>query len=86
MINLQGFEPSYIPETPHCGGILKALLAVNFLFYQFSNAKQVWKRSLNWLTDGPTDDGGVCMQKLTSEPLQHTAKQKCLTFMPRVCI
>ena len=35
MTNLQGFELSYIPSTPHCGGILKALLAANFLFKPF---------------------------------------------------
>ena len=36
MIDLQGFEHSYIPATPHCGGMLKALLAANFLFDQIT--------------------------------------------------
>ena len=33
MIYLQGFEHSYIQAAPHCGGILKALLAANFLLF-----------------------------------------------------
>ena len=40
MIDLQGFELSYMPATPNCGVILKALLAANFLFYLVGNINQ----------------------------------------------
>ena len=33
MIDLQGFELSYIPATPHCGGYTESLACSQFLVF-----------------------------------------------------
>ena len=38
MIDLQGFELSYMPATPHCGGYTESLACSQFLVFPFMDS------------------------------------------------